>query len=152
MSGQQELTKARKYCSYQERSQQELRDKLYDWGLHKKEVEEAIALMITEGFLNEERFAIAFAGGKFRIKSWGKIKISMALKQKKVSENCIRTALRGIDEKEYRRSLAAVIERYGSRNMLKQPYLEKQRIARYAIGKGYEPDLVWSLLREKHGA
>ena len=76
--------KALKYCAYQERSQQEVRDKLYSWGLHRNEVENIIVDLISEGYLKEERFAIAFSGGKFRMKKWGKIKIKLALKAKKV--------------------------------------------------------------------
>ena len=87
------LEKARKYCTYQERSQQEVRDKLYEWGLHRNEVELGIATLVSENYLNEQRFAIAYAGGKFRMKGWGRIKIKLALKQKKVSDYCIRKAL-----------------------------------------------------------
>src|SRR3981081_925734 len=95
---QKALLKAQKYCAYQERSQQEVRDKLYSWGLHKRDVENSIAELITSGFLKEERFALAFAGGKFRMKGWGRIKIKQALKQKSVSDNLIRQALKAIDE------------------------------------------------------
>lgn len=95
------LNKARRYCTYQERSQQELREKLYSLGLFKKDVEETIAMMVTEGYLNEERFAIAYAGGKFRIKHWGKNKIKQALKLKKVSDYCIRQALKSISDDDY---------------------------------------------------
>ena len=62
------LNKAKKYCAYQERSQQEVRDKLYSLGLHKSDVEETLALLVTEDYVNEQRFAVAYAGGKFRIK------------------------------------------------------------------------------------
>ena len=64
--------------------------------LHKNEVEQLITQLIEEDFLNEERFAIAYAGGKFRIKQWGKEKIKYALKQKRVSDYCIRKALAAI--------------------------------------------------------
>lgn len=141
------LNKARKYCDYQERSQQELRDKLYEWGLHRKEVEQAISQMIEEGFINEERFAIAFAGGKFRIKNWGRIKIKLALKQKKVSDYCIRKALNQLNEKDYQKTLEKIIASYSKKisekNILKKNY----KVAQHAIGKGFEPELVWEILR-----
>jgi regulatory protein len=63
------------YCAYQERCHQEVRNKLYDLGSTTSEVEEMISHLITEGYLNEERFARAYAGGKFRLKNWGKMKI-----------------------------------------------------------------------------
>ena len=71
-SREQARLKAEAYCAYQERSQSEIRNKLYEWGLHQKDVEEIISELIGENFLNEERFALAYTLGKFRIKGWGK--------------------------------------------------------------------------------
>lgn len=141
------LNKARKYCAYQERSQQELRDKLYDLGLFRKDVEQVIVAMIEEGYLNEERFAIAYAGGKFRVKQWGKVKIRLALKQKRVSEYCIKKALAQISEKEYESTLQKVIatqsRKISEKNILKKNY----KLAQYAIGRGFEPEMVWEQLK-----
>lgn len=141
------LLKARKYCSYQERSQQEVRDKLYEWGLHKKEVEETIAQLVTENFLNEERFAVAYAGGKFRIKHWGKIKIKLALQQKKVSPYCINKALKEISDLEYEKTLNKVISDYSKKVSEKNPLKKNYKIAQYIMSRGFEPELVWDVLR-----
>src|ERR1700748_907813 len=93
LSPEQALQKARHYCGYQERCHSEVQEKLYSLGLRKPQVEAALATLIEENYLNEERFAIQFAGGHFRLKQWGKVRIRYQLKQKKVSEYCIRTAL-----------------------------------------------------------
>lgn len=140
------LAKARKYCAYQERSQQELRDKLYAWGLHKADVEKTIAQMVEEGFMNEERFAIAFAGGKFRMKNWGRIKIKLALKQKKVSDYCIRKALSQINNKDYRKTLEKLISSYSKKVPEKNPLKKNYKVAQHVIGKGFESELVWDFL------
>src|SRR3954471_1264838 len=105
----QALIKAQKYCAYQERSQQEVRDKLYSWGLYRNTVESVIADLIISGFLKEERFAIAYAGGKFRIKGWGRNKIAHALKLKKVPDKIIEIAIGEIDKREYEKTLKAII-------------------------------------------
>ncbi|MBP9080277.1 MAG: RecX family transcriptional regulator, partial [Flavobacteriales bacterium] len=94
------LTKARSYCARQERCQQEVRDKLYGWGGHKDEVEQIIAQLIGEGFLNEARFAEHYAVSKSRQKGWGRRKIEMALKAKGVSQNCIDSGVKAIDGDE----------------------------------------------------
>src|SRR6195952_6162128 len=78
------LTKAEQYCAYQERAQQEVRNKLYDWGLYPKDVEQIISNLIENNFLNEERFARMYAKSKFNQKSWGRIKIKQGLKFKQV--------------------------------------------------------------------
>ena len=141
------INKARKYCVYQERSQQELRDKLYEWGLHKRDVERMITQMVEEGFMNEERFALAYAGGKFRIKNWGRIKIKLALKQKKVSDYCIRKALNQFDEKDYQKTLEKIIASYSKKISEKNVLKKNYKVAQHAIGKGFEPELVWEILR-----
>jgi regulatory protein len=105
------LFKAEHYCAYQERAQQEVRDKLYEFGLHKDEVEELISELISTNFLNEERFAQAYVSGKFNIKKWGKIKIKQALKLKKVPEKMILKALNKIDYDEYLKVILASAEK-----------------------------------------
>ena len=126
-----------------------MRDKLYDWGLHRNEVEQAISQLISENFLNEQRFATAFAGGRFRMKQWGRIKIRMALQQKKVSEACIREALNQLNEKEYSKTLKKVIsdksKSVKEENLLKKNY----KLAQYAMSRGFEPELVWGILRDE---
>lgn len=141
------ISKAESFCAYQERSQQEVRDKLYALGLHKADVEQTISLLITEGFLNEERFAIAFAGGKFRIKQWGRIKIKLALQQKKVSPYCINKGLNIIPEKDYLVCLEKVIAAYSKKTTEKNPMKRRYKIAQYVIGRGFEPDLVWDVMK-----
>lgn len=140
------LVKARAYCVYQERSHQEVRDKLYEWGLWKDQVELTISQLITEGFLNEERFAITYAGGKFRIKKWGKVKIKIALKEKKVSDYCIRKALSAIDDRDYMEVLKGVVA--AKSKMVKESDQRKKnyKIAQYAISRGFEAELVWEVL------
>jgi regulatory protein len=95
------IQRIRHFCAYQERAQQEVRDRLYELGMTKSEVEEILSDLITDNFLNEERFAIQFTGGHFRIKQWGKLKIQHALQQKRVSPVNIKKALKSIDENEY---------------------------------------------------
>ncbi len=144
---QEALKKAYKYCAYQERSQQEVRDKLYDLGLHKKEVEPIISQLVTEGFINEERFAIAYAGGKFRIKQWGRIKIKLALRQKMVSEYCINKALKEINQRDYQKTLEKEIAAYSKKITEKNPLKKNYKIAQHLISKGFEPELVWEVVR-----
>ena len=153
-SPEQSLLKARDWCAYQERCQQELRDKLYSYGLKSQEVENLIAQLISEGFVNEERFAKAYAGGKFRIKKWGKIKIKMALKAKQISEYCIRSGLAEIDPIQYEESLKKIIHSKAKITKESNILKKKQKLVQYALSRGYEQDLVYeavaSFLEEKN--
>ena len=98
---EQAIQRIRHYCAYQERAQQEVRDKLYELGMTMDEVEEIMSDLIAENFLNEERFAVQFAGGHFRIKGWGRVKIQHALQQKRVSSYNIKIGLKAIDGEVY---------------------------------------------------
>src|SRR3954451_146014 len=93
--------KIKYYCAYQERSHHEAKQKLYSFGLYSNEVEDLLSKLIEEDYLNEERFAERFAGGKFRMKQWGKVKITYELKQKQVSSYNIRRALQAIADEDY---------------------------------------------------
>lgn len=136
------------YCAYQERSHHEVRSKLFDYGLFSSEVEEIISKLITDGFLNEERFAKAFAGGKFRMKKWGRIKIEHELEAHKITPRCIRKGLEEIDEKDYANALKDILTRKLAHTEEPNPFRKRDRVARFAIGRGYEPELVWSILKE----
>lgn len=110
-SRQQAKVKAESYCAYQERSQFEIRNKLYEWGLHQKNVEEIISELIELNFLNEERFALAYSLGKFRIKGWGKNKIRQGLKLKRIPDKLIIKSLKEINEDDYLLMLTKILKK-----------------------------------------
>lgn len=136
------------YCAYQERCQQEVRNKLYSYELYRDEVDELLAWLITENYVNEERFAITFAGGKFRIKKWGKFKITQALTQKDISDYCIKKALQEIGQEDYLATIASLANKKMGEYSLRvsNPFQLRDKTAKYIISKGFEPNLVWQIL------
>lgn len=143
----QATIKAQLSCAYQERCQQEMRDKLYDWGLHSNDVENIIANLISDNYLNEERFAKAYAGGKFRIKKWGRIKIRLELKKRKISDYCIKKAMQEIDDFDYIKTLQAIIAKKLKENPKGKIQVRNYKAAQYAASRGYESDLIWDILK-----
>jgi regulatory protein len=141
--------KAQHYCAYQERLQQEVRDKLYEWGLHNDDIENIIVDLIEQNFINEERFAILFAGGKFRIKKWGKIKIKNELKLRKISIYCITNALESIDDKEYIETLKQIIEKKIAATKENDTFKKFSKVLTFAISKGFEPELVREVMKDE---
>lgn len=139
--------KIAKYCAYQERPHIEVEQKLYSFGITTAQVEELLAWLITENYVNEERYAIAFAGGKFRIKKWGKLKITNRLKQKKISRYSIDKAISQIEDKDYLDTLEQLIRQKLKRTPVGNVYELRNKIARYVIGKGFEPEQVWELTK-----
>src|SRR5215212_8377851 len=101
-SKEQAWPQIKQYCAYQERCHSEVKEKLYSYGLYKNDAEQLMAQLIEENYLNEERFAIQYAGGKFRMNQWGRVKIKYALRQMQVSEYSIKKALKQISESDYK--------------------------------------------------
>ena len=130
------------YCAYQERSQWEVRRKLYEKGIKGNSAEELISEMISANFLNEERFARSFARGKFRIKHWGRIRISRELKLREITPRCIQLALSEIDSDEYYDSLLTQAEKKWEKTTEKDRFKKRYKVIQYLMGKGFEQDLI----------
>jgi regulatory protein len=143
----QALTKAQLSCAYQERCQQEMREKLYEWGLYSNDVENIIANLVTDNYLNEERFAKAYAGGKFRIKKWGRVKIKLELKKRKISDYCIKKGMQEIDDSDYIKTLKEIIAKKSKEIKGGKVQVRNYKIAQYAYSRGFESDLVWDILK-----
>lgn len=131
------LSKAQRYCAIQERSHQEVRQKLIDWKVYGDDLEEIISSLISDNFLNEERFAIAYANGKLNQKGWGILKIRQGLKEKRVSEYCINKAINQLDSTTYERKLEQTFEKK-SRELNIENYVDKQKMTRFLISRGFE--------------
>ncbi len=138
----QALPKIKHYCAYQERCHQEVKEKLYGYGLNSSEAEEIIATLISEKYLNEQRFAELFASGRFRLKHWGKIKIRYELKQKFVSDHCIRQALLQIDLDEYEKILGTIaVQKWRTLKGERNIFVKKRKAVNYLLQKGFGSDL-----------
>lgn len=142
--------KAEHYCAYQERSQQEMRDKLYDWGLHQAEVEQVIAELIVNNFLNEERFAKAYVSGKFNMKRWGRIKIKQGLKLKRIPERLIKEALATIDADDYLEALKRTAEKKVKVMTEKDGFKKRMKLISFLQSKGFENDLIFDVLKDNN--
>ncbi len=149
LSKEEALQKLRHYCGYQERCHKEVKEKLYGYGLNKADVEEAISVLIEENYLNEERYAIAFAGGYFRTKQWGRVKIGYELKNKGVSQYCITKAMKEIGEEDYIKTIRELIEkkRESISDEDHNSYTRNQKIMNYLLQRGFESQLVQRELR-----
>jgi regulatory protein len=143
LTPQQALPKLKQYCAYQERCHSEVKEKLYSYGVYGDDADSIVSQLIEENYLNEERFALHFAGGKFKMKQWGKMKIKYSLKQKQVSNYCIKKALNSIDDVEYE----AVLEKLTAQKLKllkseKNIFIKKRKLQDFLLQRGFENDLV----------
>jgi len=149
LSKQQALQKLEHYCIYQDRCQQEVKQKMYQLGVYGNEAEEILIELIQHDFVNEERFAKAFVSGKYKLKRWGRVLIISKLKAKGISDYCIQTALKGIDETQYLENLKYLIAKKTPTLKVNRAYQLNQKLATYLTGRGYESNLVWEVLNEE---
>ena len=138
------LKKVLRYCAYQDRCTQEVRNKLATFDIPDSEKEKIVKLLIEEGYLDDERYASTFVRSKIHLKKWGVNKIKMALKMKGISDEIIYYALSEIDPEIYREELIKILQSKKINEL--DPYKRKAKLAQYAMQKGYEPTLVWDVL------
>ena len=145
---EQALQKLKHYCGYQERCHSEVKEKLYSLGMWQIQVEELISRLIEENYLNEERFALQYAGGKFRMKHWGKIKITYELKKKGISPYNIKKGLSEIDPEQYDAVFQKLSEeKLDSLKNEKNIFVKKRKLQDYLLQKGFERDLINDVVR-----
>jgi regulatory protein len=149
---EQAIQRIRHYCAYQERAQQEVRDKLYELGMTMDEVEEIMSDLIAENFLNEERFATQFAGGHFRIKGWGKVKIQHALQQKRVSSYNIKIGLKAIDEAAYMKTLQSLATKKWTSLKGERGLSRMAKTQAFLHQRGFEPILYQPIVQALYKA
>jgi regulatory protein len=140
------ITLLENYCAYQERCHKDVETKLFQLHLIPEAKEKIILHLIQHNYLNEERFAKAFARGKFSIKNWGKQRIKNELKLRNISNYNINSALKEINEEEYLQTLETLstkkLQLIKETNLLKK----KSKLANYLISKGFETTLVFNHL------
>lgn len=147
---EQARAKIRQYCSYQERCHAEVKEKLFSMGLYAQQVDELLAGLIADNYLNEERFALQFAGGKFRLKKWGRIKIANALKLKRISAYLIKQAISEIPYDEYTRVFEKEAnEKWRSLKREKNIFSKKAKLRNFMLQRGFESSMIGAFLENQ---
>lgn len=126
-----------RYCAFQERCQSEVAERLRSMGVLPEAQADLVAELMADGYLSEERFARAYARGKFRIKGWGPRKIAQGLQAKRVSSACIALGLEELDEAELRAYLLRK----------KDDCSDEQEFMAWCYRKGYDRSLAASVFR-----
>ena len=145
---QELIKKLEHYCAYQERCHEDIRQKMHQLNVPYSQRDELVVHLIEQNYLNEERFAIAFARGKHRIKLWGKQRISNELKLRNISSRIINTAIKELSDQEYYDNFTCLAEKIWLQSTESNPLLKKKKCTEFLLRKGYETSLVYDKIHE----
>ncbi|MCD6556112.1 MAG: RecX family transcriptional regulator [Bacteroidales bacterium] len=143
---QKALNKAMYLCSKAEKCKSDIRKKLYDWKANPDEHDKIIQQLEDQKFIDEERFVKYYVRDKFEFNKWGKIKIRTMLFKKQIPESLIINELKQISEEKYKKTLEYLIKQKQKSIKDTEPYKIKTKLLRFAASKGFEPDLILSIL------
>ena len=141
-------SRIRFYRAKEDRCQQQVMDKLLEYGVSIGVSEEILLELIQEKYVDEERYSRSFCSGKFKVKKWGRRKIIFELKKKRVSEVCIQKGLEEIDEAAYLHTLQQLLEKKKNSTKDTNQFVRKKKMVDYVVRKGYESDLVWEAVHK----
>lgn len=142
------LVKLQKYCSYQDRCHKEVAQKLKEMQMISQASEQIILKLIEGNFLNEERFAMTYVRGKFRIKKWGKRRLVSELKQRQISKYIIKKAINQISEDDYKTTFEVLAERKATSLLGNSKLKKKKKLADYLLYRGWESHLVYEKVNQ----
>ena len=142
------LKKLEHYCAYQERCHKEVVSKLYDLRMIPDAIDHIVVKLMQDNFLNEERYAKAFVSGKFRIKKWGKQRLTRELKQRDIGKTLINMAIETINDQEYLETFHALAEKKAEGIRETSVQKKRKKLADYLFYRGWESHLVYDKVNE----
>jgi len=131
-----------KFCLYRDRCHSEVEEKMKEFFMIPEVKDEILLFLINEKYLNEERFTRSYIRGKFYINHWGKEKIKLNLRSKKIPEKLILNCINEIHEDDYIKQIRLFIEKLSLKFQELNQYQKKNKILKFLISKGYEYDLI----------
>ena len=146
LSRDEALKKAQKFCAYRDRCANEMEVKLKEWGLSQKDIDHIVDDLVETNFINDGRFALSFARGKFNNNKWGRFKIRLALREKRIHDEVIESAISKLDEKEYLKTARNLVENKKEQFSGDDERQVRSKVYYFMVSKGYEPEVVMRLL------
>ncbi len=138
----QAFSKMARLCSRSEQCTADIRKKIAAFELPEEAIDKIITDLKTEKYLDDERYAKAYAKDKFKFNKWGRVKIRHTLRMKGVSESDIQTGLDEIDVEKYKKVLIKTMKDKAKTVKKKNKFEKMGQIIRFAQTRGFEPELI----------
>jgi len=141
------LQKLRNFCAYQERCHKEVVQKLGEMEMIDAAVNQIVVSLISDNFLNEERFAFSYARGKFSQKHYGKIRIQRELKLRDIHPKLIQKALDQIDSTDFDDAFEVLADKKWESLKNENVLVKKKKFFDYMVYRGWETERIYDKLR-----
>jgi regulatory protein len=139
--------KAMQCCSRREYCQKEMLDRIISWGCTSAEAREVVDSLVKEEFVDDRRYTEAYVKDKLRFNKWGRVKVSYMLRTQNIDKAIVTDVLSAIDEAEYNQML--IVELQKKRKTLRGSAFDiKGKLFRFAVGRGFEPDVINAAISE----
>ena len=142
MEAKKALSSIAAQCSKKEYCSFDVVTQLQRWELSDKEIAEILAFLVKHRFLNDERFALAYARDKFRFNRWGKAKIEQMLRQKHISDPVIYAAITALPDDDYDEMCISLLKQKARSLKEEDPYKRKAKLFRFALGRGFSAEII----------
>lgn len=145
------LTTAFKFLSYRQRSVHEMRLHLESKSYDAEEVCSALLLLISDDYLNDDKFAAMLVDSRIKTRHWGKRKIAIDLKRRGIPQAVIDGSLTGIDQRAEERTAEKALEKWARVRRVQGLFNEKTaRMAyRHLEARGFSASLIIPLLKHR---
>jgi regulatory protein len=148
LSYQQVLKNAAVVCSKSEKCTSEMTASLRQWGLSDEEITTGIDFLVTEKFINDQRYALNYVHDKFRFNKWGKVKIAYMLRQKRIAEHLISESLEAISDVDYEKTIVELLKAKAKSIKAVSEYEIKGKLAVFAQSRGFDSDISYRIANE----
>lgn len=148
LTEQQALEKMQRYCAYQDRCIYEVRQKLADMDIRGQKADALILALQDEQYLDDVRFARVYAAGKLKNNGWGKVRLAMELRQRRMDSHVIAQALDGIDNALYIEIATRILQAKHAQLLHENADNRSLRLARFAAMRGFEADVVRPIVQQ----
>ncbi|MDE7402806.1 MAG: RecX family transcriptional regulator [Muribaculaceae bacterium] len=143
----QMLQRMASLCARSEQCSADIEKKLRAKALSQSDIASILETLREGKFIDDARFARAFANDKVRFSGWGRRKIQAELRLRRIPDSAVRDALEQIDAEEYS-AIALRVASQKAGNLDLTQYADKMKLARFLAGRGYELDMVSSIVNK----
>lgn len=148
---EQARTRIQNLCSRSELCSSEVLSRLSKWGLQGPEARRLLDELIADRYVDDARFAREFVHDKLVYNRWGRIKISAALRLKKIPRDLLSAALAEISDSEYHRTLLDVMKAKARVTPGMETRESRLKVVRHALSRGFEMSLILEIEKSMRG-